>query len=291
MKILILGASGQIGFPLLVYLSQLSPEHAVTGTSRRGQTSHSLPTGAKMLAFDPFVDDWTELGTFDLVYNCIGQIRASREMSFERIHEGLTEKLLEKRPGLGHPRIVQLSALGAGDHPGVPFLATKGLADARLLQEQNTAVVRPSIVCTENTMLLRKLRQLLRVAPWTAGRVVAPAGFFDAGVQPILIEDLVELLAKVGVKGSPERIVEAVGPEALSFGELLHLIAGKPVRQAAIPRWAIDPLIRFVIAPFLPRLINEDQYRLLFEDNVGSVEPVKQLLGRLPEATDGFWRR
>lgn len=272
MKILILGASGQIGYPLFLHLSQVYPQGTIVGTSRSGKRKETVATAASsfpLTAFDPFAEnDWTRLGTFDLVYNCVGQIRASKEMSFERIHLGLTERLLARRAQLGHPRLVQLSALGAGNYPDIPFLATKAAADVRLLAAPDTAVIRPSIVWTPNTMLLRKLRQLNQMRKWLFGRVIVPRGFLQSRVQPIEIEALTALMQRVGEGDVKTRIVPAVGAQPVSFGALLEEVAGKPVAAWEIPRKFIEPLVQYVIAPFFPSLINYDQFRLLFEDNI-----------------------
>lgn len=268
MRILILGASGQIGFPLLQRLSHSFPQAQIVGTSRSGLAPGPLASNANMLGFDPFSDDWEVLRPCDWVYNCIGQIRESKTMPFQRIHAGLTELLLANREKLGQPRIMQLSALGAGRYPDIPFLATKAEADRRLLLEPDTVVIRPSIVWTPDTMLLRKLRQLYRMSRWLGGRVIVPQGFLQSTVQPIEIDDLTALMIAVGEGRHAERIVSAVGPEPMSFGALLEEVAGKPLPAWEIPRKVLEPLIRYIVSPLMPQLINYDQFRLLFEDNI-----------------------
>ncbi|MEL6588823.1 MAG: hypothetical protein AAFQ68_02010, partial [Bacteroidota bacterium] len=196
----------------------------------------------------------------------------------------------QERSLLGNPLLVQLSALGAGEHPGVPFLATKAKADRLLLAEDNTNVVRPSIVCTANTMLLRKLKQLGRISRWFGGRLIIPQGFLQAKVQPIMIDDLVDLMIAVGERGSESRVIPAVGPEPLAFGELLTLVHDRSFPAWEIPRKLLEPLIRYVVSPFFPILINYDQFRLLFEDNVGDPGPATQLLGRSLQDSRAFWR-
>ncbi|MFK7921722.1 MAG: hypothetical protein AB8H47_07175 [Bacteroidia bacterium] len=290
MKVLFLGGSGQIGFPTACRFAERYPDYQIWASSRSGKAPGPTPSNLSFIAFDPFDDDWSKLPQLDLLYNCVGQIKASKAMSFARIHHGLSERILAKRTGLGEPRIVQLSALGAGEYPQVPFLATKASADALILSADDTYVVRPSIVCTQNTMLLRKLNQLGKISRWLGGRLILPEGFLQAKVQPIMIDDLADLLISVGVQAPREQIISAVGPEPLRFAELLHLVHDRAFPAWEIPRKLLEPLIKYVVGPLLPSLINYDQFRLLFEDNVGDKAFGEAVLGREMTDTRKFWR-
>ncbi|MEM6348958.1 MAG: hypothetical protein AAF927_34045 [Bacteroidota bacterium] len=291
MNVLFLGGSGQIGFPTACRFAERLPQYQVWASSRAGQAPGPTPDNLSFLAFDPFSDDWSQLPKVDLVYNCVGQIKASQAMSFERIHLGMSKLLVQHRTEIGNPRIVQLSALGAGEHPKVSFLATKAQADDWVLKEANSYVVRPSIVCTANTMLLRKLKQLGRISRFLGGRLLLPEGFMEAKVQPIMIEDLADLLIAVGIGPKEERIIPAVGPEPLRFAELLSLVHDKAFPVWEIPRQVLEPLIRYIVSPLIPSLINYDQFRLLFEDNVGDQAFGEAVLQRKMADTKDFWRQ
>ena len=276
--IILFGASGQIGCPTLLKLIDAYPQAKVLGTYRRTLVD-GIPR-EHQLQFDPFKDDWRKLGQPDVLINCIGQIR-EEQLSFREIHLGLTEKILRHRKRLDNPRIIQLSALGAGQHPGVPFLSTKAEADLRLLSEKDTFVVRPSIVWTPNTMLLRKLRQLLTISRWLLGHLIVPEGFLQASVQPVDIETLARLMMVLCQGTFPHRIIEAVGPRPQSFGELLAAEAkaqNRSLRIHEIPRRWLDPLVLGFITRFLPGIINADQYKLLFADNTGDPSKMEEIL-------------
>ncbi|MEO0468252.1 MAG: hypothetical protein AAF206_01430 [Bacteroidota bacterium] len=277
-RIVLLGGSGQIGRPSLQHLIEQFPDAQVVGSSRSAPTGDIPPQ--HWMQFDPFKDEWGRLGRADVLINCIGQIR-EEQLSFADIHLGLTQKILTHRVQLGMPRIIQLSALGAGQHPNVPFLATKAQADALLLKETDTYVVRPSIVWTPNTMLLRKLRQLLRISRWLLGHLFVPEGFLQASVQPIQIDPLTHVMAAL-CKGLPSvRIIDAVGPRPQSFGELLETERqqqSQNLRIHEIPRQWLDPLVLGFVARFFPGIINADQYQLLFADNVGDPSKMEALL-------------
>ena len=293
MRMLVLGASGQIGYPVLLRLARDFPAAMISGTSRSGKAPGGyLGSNLSFQAFDPFQDDWAALGRADVVINCIGQIRATRDCPFEQIHMGLTQQLLAHRAAMGHPRIIQVSALGAGAHADVPFLATKAAADQLLLEAGNAHIVRPSIVCSPDTMLVRKLRQLHHIGRRLGGYLPVPAGFLDTRIQPVRVEDVAALIAALIRNSKAPTLIPAVGPEAISMGELLALLdrgRAQPLNIRPFPRAWAALLVRYVAQLFFPHLINEDQFRLLFADNTGEQETLRSLLGRAPGDTRGFW--
>ncbi|MEM0998789.1 MAG: hypothetical protein AAGN35_17150 [Bacteroidota bacterium] len=286
-SVLILGASGRIGGDLHQRLRAQYPEMRLLGTGRK------VVSGEHWQAFDPFRDDWGNLsGPFDVVVNAIGAIRPSRAMPYTRIHTDLTRRLLAERQGLGNPHIVQVSALGARlDHP-VPFLQTKGTADALLLAEPDTSVVRPSVVCHPETVLQARLEKLLDGARFSFGRLLVPRGFPATRIQPIWPSDLAALIAEM-VRQKPTGIVPAVGGEVFTFGDLLQMMAqakGRSLSLVELPRKMVEGLVRNIISVWFPGVLNYDQFQLLFLDNIGDAAIATALLGRALRSTRGFWR-
>ncbi len=280
MKIIVLGASGQIGSVLYHGLKNL---HDVIGTSRKHIDG--------LIQFDPFTDDWAELGKADVLINCVGQIVATADSSFHHIHVALTKQIIANRAKPGNPRIIQISALGAASTHDVEFLRTKGVADELLLQQLNTAVVRPSIVCTRRTMIVKKLLMLANFSRFTFGIIPVPKGFLKTKIQPIMQQDLVELVHSVCVSGQV-RLAEGVGPEALTFGEIIQLV-GKYTKRSfkvvEVSRAASDLVVKSILSSLFPRVINAQQYQLLFHDNVADVKSCTQLLGRNPTSCREFF--
>ncbi len=281
MRVLILGASGQIGS---VIFSGLENSYEVSGTSRK--------TYGNLLKFDPFKDDWSTLGKFDVLINCVGQIEPTAESSFHHIHVDLTSTIIANRGNIGNPRIVQISALGASANHQVDFLKTKGLADDLLLRHPDTAVIRPSIVCTHRTMLVKKMRMLSNLSRISFGFLPVPKGFLQTKVQPIMPQDLVALVRKACFDRSIN-VIEAVGPVPLSFGEIIQLLEtnrGRRLRTLEIPRTPIDAVVKRLIVPLWPGVINSQQYDLLFNDNIADADKCSRLLGRAPIDSRAFFR-
>lgn len=290
MHILILGGHGRIGTLIANALQARLPHAHILRTSRK---AHPPTQAGEWLQFDPFVDDWSRLPQVDLVVNAVGAIRASKAMPFVKVHEGLTALLLQHRAALGQPRIVQVSALGAAPAHKAAFLATKGRADALLLAEPDTLVLRPSIVCTPGTMLSQRLDQLIQVAKVGFGKLLVPAGFPATRVQPIAPDDLGRIAAHAALDPELTGVVELVGPQALSFETLLHTKAaaqGLNLRLIGVPRAIMEGFVQHFVAVWFPSTLSRDQFQLLFEDNVGDASLGTVLNGAPLQDTLPFWR-
>lgn len=281
MKIILLGASGQVGS---IVFDGLSKSHQVIGTSRRANGKH--------VRFNPFTDDWSLLGRADAVINCIGQIEPTQSTSFYDIHVELIKHIIRNREKIGHPRIVQVSALGAAPHHKVEFLRTKGLGDELLLQNGNTVVLRPSIICTHRTMIVRKMLLLSRIAKYFAGVAIVPQGFLKTRIQPVMPKDLIDAM-EVVLSPVDHRIVNVVGPEAISFNDILTCLfyaKHQKLRIVQVPRVFVDAVVRTIIVHAFPQVLNAQQYELLFEDNIADPEPLQQLLRRSLAPASGFFK-
>ncbi|HVG13864.1 MAG TPA: hypothetical protein VM935_02850 [Chitinophagaceae bacterium] len=285
MRVIVLGATGQIGSTLL---HSLDKDHIhITGTTRQ-------PTDKPLLIpFNPFVDDWKLLGTVDVIINCIGTIYETRKNSFEKLHVALVKLLIRNRLFLGHPKIINVSALGASEDHRVSFLRTKGVGDKLLLQEENTYVIRPSIVCTTNTMMLQKLRKLRSIASHTGNRLIVPAGFLTTSIQPVHINDLVELIKHLLFNNSCHRIIDAVGPDRISFHQLLtYTFANHPPQLSymEINKHLLGGMVRHLIAPLFPSFISYDQFELLLNDNTSDDNAMEKMIGGKLQGTTNFWK-
>lgn len=290
MNILILGGNGRIGTLIADALHARVPQARILRSTRKALPA---PPVGEWLHFDPFVDDWSRLPHIDLVVNAVGAIRATKAMPFSKVHEGLTALILQHRAALGYPRIVQVSALGAAPAHKAAFLATKGRADALLLAEPDTVVLRPSIVCTPGTMLSQRLDQLIQIAKVGFGKLLVPAGFPATRVQPIAPDDLGRIAASAALDPAVAGVVDVVGPEALSFEALLHTKAaahGVNLRLIGVPRAIMEGFVQHFVAVWFPSTLSRDQFQLLFEDNVGDKHLATTLNGGHLQDTLPFWR-
>ncbi|MDX5348522.1 MAG: hypothetical protein LPK19_14900 [Hymenobacteraceae bacterium] len=280
MRVVILGASGQIGARLYAHLKQKQPAWEITGTTRK-------PNQNNLLIFDPFSENWQKLGRADVLINCIGIIEPTTQTSFHKIHVQLTQLMLQNRILLGSPRIIQFSALGAAATHASAFLKTKGLADQLLLEHPNTVILRPSIVCTPNTMLVRKLRILLNISRFTFGFILLPKQIAATKLQPVLVNDLLEIATTLINSSLPEnKIIEVAGKEIYSLKSLLNLVPAVNVRT--FPQKIFDAFSD-VLPTLFPKLISKEQLLLLQFDNIGNVKQSEEILQRNMRSTRNFW--
>jgi len=278
MRIAILGSTGQVGSYITQKVREDFPTSDILACCRSERKGGFL--------FKPFDDDWSKLGKLDVIINCVGIIEPTKELSFEKAHQGLTKLILENREKIGNPRVIQLSVLGADVKSKVAFMYTKALADEELLKHENTVVVRPSIVCTHGTMIVQKLRMLKKISRYFLGTLFMPAPMLKTKMQPVMGEDVAAVVAELCVS-KHTGVVNVVGPEIVTMNDFMAYMP--EIKVLKMPRLLTDPLIK-VAMKVMPSLINAAQYELLFKDNIADKAPVEAILGRAVESTREFWR-
>lgn len=292
MRIIILGANGQIGRAVYAALDLQFPGSEILACTRRAHLHFEGCTGDRhhrSIVFDPFYDDWASLGKADVLINCIGAIEEKTGASFVRVHEQLTAQLLHYRAAMGKPMIIQLSALGAGTENPSAFLRTKGKADALLLREANTYVIRPSIVCTPGTMIIRQLLRLRRMARLFAGNLFVPEKILKARIQPVDVRDLAQLVVRIISDRPQNNLFELAGPKIYSVEELLRLaVPGVHIRHSSMKNF--ERLLR-AGGFLLRRWLTREQALLLQQDNVSDARAAEQLLGRERKDTRPFFEK
>jgi len=284
MRIILLGASGQIGKEIYEVL-KANPSNEVIGTSRKSIKGY--------LRFDPFKDDWAVLGKADVLINSVGQIEESSDSSFDKVHCELTLLILKNRPVIGNPRVIQISVIGADKDSPVEFLSTKGLADDALMQEENTIVVRASIVCTPETMMVKKMKMLYDMSRYSLGYALVPAGFASHKIQPVMVKDLAVIISRICLADYPSGLIHVVGPHEIGYRQLLEILyktRGRTLKLIEIPKALTDFAVRKIVSRIFPSIINEQQYHLLFQDNVADKSEGEKFLGSPLSSTIEFWQ-
>jgi uncharacterized protein YbjT (DUF2867 family) len=290
-RILILGASGQIGRQVTASLRRLAPGSHLLLQSRQIQSG-----SGNWLQFSPQDQHWPQMGHFDLIINLAGAMHALQGEGLEKLHLGIANGILRHLEALGNPRLIHISALNAAKGHRSKFLHSKGLSDEILLEHPNTMVLRPSIVCTNGTVLAQKLKQMLQVAKIALGKLMVPKGFLATKVQPIMGGDLAEAIIRLAAmpEWKGKRVHELGGPKAVEFGELTKIMAeakGQNFRVVELPKEILEGFVRYFMDVWAPSILSLDQYFLLFEDNICSSEDLEAILGRPATDTQAFWER
>lgn len=193
------------------------------GTPVLGLTSRPAPTGLSSVTVAPYHWDDPErlaesLKGAAVLYNTYW-VRFDRGSTTFDLALSRIRTLLQAARTAGVGRIVHLSVTNASVDSPFPYFRGKGLAE-RMVRECGVpySIVRPALVFGEGDILLNNIAWFLRRSP--------VFGVPDGGryrVQPIAADDLAAgALAQGRASGKQE--VDAIGPETLTFWELVRLI-------------------------------------------------------------------
>ncbi len=143
--------------------------------------------------------------------------------------------LFEAAAKAGVRRIVHVSITNASADSPLPYFRGKALVE-RALRESGVshAILRPTIIFGREDILLNNIAWALRRFP---AHPIPGRG--DYLVQPIYVEDLARLAVKLGA-GSDDAEVDAVGPDVMSYEDMVRLIArkvGSSARLVRVPGW------------------------------------------------------
>lgn len=273
-RVLLVGASGFIGAHLLRALSAAG--YRVSATSRDGQ-------GPRLPGVDWLPLDLLALHSFawpdsDVLINAAGLLSTDTEQLWALQAEA-SSALLRAAAGRGM-RVLQLSALGAGEQPDVPFLASKAVADACALSLEVPAVVlRPSLVIGPGGASSAWLQ---RLSPWS----LIPLLNTTARLQPLHVDDLCgAVLALLRQWPATPGVVPLVGPETLTQGELIDRLRAAqgwaPARYLRLPALVLRALAG-VGERLGWRALNRQTLLLSGRDNLASGAVLEQACGYRP---------
>ena len=267
--IVILGGTGFVGRHLVPRLHR--DGHRITVLSRNRDTHRELSVLPGVRVVNADVHDPVALRArlegADAAVNLVGILneRGSDGSGFRKAHVELTRSLVESCIATGVPRLLQMSALRAGEGAS-HYLKTRGEAD-RIVQASPLAwtIFRPSVIFGPGDGLFFRFASLLRVAP------VLPLARAGAMFQPVYVGDVAEAFARALVHPrTAGQVFELGGPRSIALGELVRWTA----RMMGRRRWVIalpDPLgaVQARVGEWLPgKPISRDNFRSLGTDSI-----------------------
>lgn len=278
MRVLVLGAGGQLGSRIARHLKRNSTE--VVGTGRR-----------EGIRFDPLRDDWQRLGHFDVLINCIGAIEGTFT-SYTACHIEIPKRILDNRDILGAPRVIHLSALGARSNHPSSFLATKAEGDELLIEAlgEEVSILRPSIVCTPGTRVVEKILRIRTLARLTGGRVPVTPSMLTQRLQPLLVDDLLLVIQELVGGTRRASVLELGGKEVFHLRDLFSLAfatGGLTFHPRVISQAFFRSAVRSLPSSLSNYLISPEELLLLNFDNVVGTRDGEQYIGR---ETSPFFR-
>ncbi|MFD0740297.1 complex I NDUFA9 subunit family protein [Lysobacter koreensis] len=276
--VVILGGTGFVGRHLVPRL--LGDGHRVTVLSRalHADTRTALPPGAELREGDPFDAGFLRdaFEDADAVINLVGILNEDGDSGsgFERVFIGLTEAVIAAMQAAGVRRLLQMSALHAGEGDS-HYLQARGRAEREVLASRlDWTVFRPSVIAGPGDGLFCRFDQLLRIAP------ALPIGRADARFQPVWVGDVVEAFARaLRDPASIGQRYDLVGPEVLTLAEIVRMTAQARGRhRAVIALPEVLGRLQAEIGEHLPgKPISRDNWRSLQTDSVSDDDGLARL--------------
>ena len=272
---LIFGGSGQIGRNLIRKLTKNN--YTVTVVTRNiHQKSYKIKTQANVGYIDiveaNIFDEKKIRELFkkaDICINLIGILfEKKRGNTFKNIHSVFPSLLakLSKEYNLKH--FIHISALGINEATDSEYAKSKLEGESKVLKNFPLAtILRPSIVYSVDDNFTTNFMTLLNRLPFFPLYYEGKTKF-----APIHCSDLTDIIHYVISKNLYSKIIECVGPEIISFKDLLEkllLLIGKKRLLLPFPLSLAEFSARFF--EMLPNpLLTRDQLKLLKYDNIQS---------------------
>jgi uncharacterized protein YbjT (DUF2867 family) len=269
---LIFGASGQIGRNLIRSLTKNNIK--VTALTRNvHQKGYILKTQAnpgylEIVEGSIFDHELIKklLSNSDLCVNLIGILFEKGKNNFNNIHVEFPKMISRYALTYKLEKFVHISALGIENAKDSVYAQSKLKGEKEILDNFNkTVIVRPSIVYSVDDNFTTQLMTLLGLLP------IFPIYYNGkTKFRPIHCSDLTNSITKIITDDIKEKIIEFVGPEEMSFKEILEkLLLLIEKKRLLLPMPISLAKMTAHIFELLPKpLITNDQLRLLKYDNV-----------------------
>ena len=162
-----------------------------------------------------------------------------------------TRKLINAAKAAGVKRIVHISIANPSAESHLPYYWGKAANEKAVIESgMSYAILRPTVlVGGGEDILINNIAYLLRHFPF----FLLP-GDGSYGIQPVYIEDVADL-AVDGIYSKGNYIIDAVGPDAYSFKELVQLIGEKMGVQR--PLISVHPRLALLAAQFLSLFVRD----------------------------------
>jgi len=155
-----------------------------------------------------------------------------------------TRILIEAAKHAGVQRFVHVSITNPSTDSTLPYFRGKALLESAIKESGlSYAIVRPTVVFGNEDILINNIAYLLRRFP-----VFIVPGRGDYRLQPIYVEDLAQICIQVA-KEDRDEVIDAIGPQIVTFNELVTLIkkiVGSQARILHMPERLVLPIVRLM---------------------------------------------
>ena len=273
-NVLIWGGSGQVGKFLIRTLTK--NQYRVTVVTRnihqKGLLIKSQGNQGWINIVEANIFDEKKIRSLfqeaDICINLIGILYEKKGSSFKNIHTLFPSILAKLCKEYNLEHFIHLSALGVERAKDSNYAKSKLEGEKEILKNfPLSTILRPSLVYSSSDSFSTTMMTLLSRLP------VFPLYYSGKTLfMPIHAKDLVDIIFNVVSKNTNSQIIECVGPETMTFKEILEKLLkliGK--RRLLLPVPLIFGKTIAKVFQLMPKpLLTEDQLRLLKYDNVTS---------------------
>ena len=273
-EILLFGASGQIGRNLIRKLSKNN--YKITAVTRNiHRKGYLLKTQA-----NPGYIELVELKNFSsenidelmrkcsICINLIGILNEKNKNNFKTIHTDLPDMLSQKASIYKLDKFIHLSSLGIEKAHDSKYAISKLEGEKKIINNfKNSIILKPSIVYSVDDKFTTNFMTLLSRLPFIPLYYSGKTKF-----TPIHVTDLVDIIYEMVDKVKPSLVLECIGPEVLSFKDILEsLLQSIDKKRLIFPLPLPLAKISAKLFQLLPNpILTEDQLNLLKYDNIKS---------------------
>ena len=273
-NVLVWGGSGQIGRHLIRKLTK--NQYRVTVVTRNTHQKGLLIKSQGNQGWSNIVEanifDEKKIRSLfqeaDICINLIGILYEKKGSSFKNIHTLFPSILAKLCKEYNLEHFIHLSALGVDKAIDSNYAKSKLEGEKEIFKNfPLSTILRPSLVYSSSDNFSTTMMTLLSRLP------VFPLYYSGKTLfMPIHAKDLVEIIFNVVSKNTNSQIIECVGPETMTFKEILEKLLkliGKRRLLLSVPLIFGKTIAK--VFQLMPKpLLTEDQLRLLKYDNVAS---------------------
>ena len=273
-EILVFGASGQIGRHLIRKLTKDNCK-VIAVTRNIHQKGYILKTQA-----NPGYLEIVELSSFNeekissliskcsICINLIGILYEKKPKQFMYVHSEFPSFLSKISSQKKIDQFIHISSLGIEEAKDSNYAKSKVEGEVLVKKNfKNSVILKPSLIYSVNDNFTTNFMTLINRLPFLPLYYEGKTKF-----TPIHVSDFTEIIAQIIKQKVYDQTVECIGPEVLSFKEILILLLKSVQKKrllVPIPLQLAKITTKFL--EILPSpLLTTDQLNLLKYDNISS---------------------
>jgi NADH dehydrogenase len=188
--------------------------------------------------------------------------------TFQSVHVRAAERVARLARQAGVDRLVHISGIGSDARSTSPYVRSRGKGEAAVLDAFPSAtLIRPAVMFGPGDAFVTPLLVMIRQMP-----AFPMFGTGKTRVQPVYVEDVAELIARILQLPIAHQLYELAGPNIYTYEELLRTLAAALGRRPLLLPFpfALWQVVGY-LSEFLPNPpITRNQVELMAMHNVAA---------------------